>query len=157
MTVQEWQAEATERAARMLAHWMETTAADRLDWHPAVEDRSQARSVLEVVWECVNANRRLAATLQGQPAPQGAAGGTPRPDSVDEINQQLLSSARDLAEVIRRLDDAALERTYQLGPGTVTGAFLVQLPASHMAYHGGQVNYIQSLYGDTEFHFPPQL
>ena len=28
----------------------------------------------------------------------------------------------------------------------------MEMPYRNMAYHAGQVNYVQMLYGDTEFH-----
>ena len=29
----------------------------------------------------------------------------------------------------------------------------ILLPTSHMTYHDGQINYIQTLFGDAEFHW----
>lgn len=51
MTVQEFQARKTERIAIALAHFVDSTPADKLDWCPATGDESCTRSVLGVVAE----------------------------------------------------------------------------------------------------------
>ena len=35
------------------------------------------------------------------------------------------------------------------------GITLIEMPYRNMAYHCGQLNFIQTIYGDKEFHLPP--
>jgi len=156
MTIYEWQATAIEGAAGALAHWIGTTRPDRLDWCPKAEEESNTRSALDMVKECVGINRMLAGLLKGSPPPadSGHHGNTPDFASGADAQEQLIASAKELADVVRSLDPDALGRTYQTPFGALPGAFLIQLPAMNMTYHGGQVNYMQRLYGDTVFSFP---
>ncbi|MDQ2732735.1 MAG: DinB family protein [Armatimonadota bacterium] len=151
MTVFEWQAKIIEGAAAGVVHWMGTTRPDRLDWCPSAEADSNTRSVIQVVQECVGANRRIASLLRGDEQPPADA----EPSSKSqELGEQLTRSAHELAEVVRSLDDSVLGRIYQGPRGPMPGAFLIQVPAFNMMYHSGQINYIQRLYGDIEFSFP---
>jgi len=55
---------------------------------------------------------------------------------------------------LRGLSDEELDREVTAPWGAPFKAlFLAGVVASHMEYHGGQVNYIQSLYGDAEMHW----
>lgn len=151
MTVQEFQARKIERNARALAHWVSTTPQDKLDWRPETGPESRARSVLDMVGECIWANRRWAAVLRGLEPPQ-------RPDSYsadsEDGQRELVESADKLAEVVRNLPDSALTKEFPGPRGPLPGEILIDMPNRNMSYHGGQVNMIQLLLGDTEFHVP---
>lgn len=152
MTVFEWQAKMIEGAAAGVVHWMGTTRQDKLDWCPSAEPDSNTRSVVQVVQECVGANRRIASLLRGESEPAAQ----PEPSSnQQELGEQLTQSAHELAQAVRSLDDSALDRIYQTPFGAKPGAAVIQMPVFNMVYHSGQINYIQRLYGDTEFSFPP--
>ena len=150
-SVMEWQASVIEGAANALAFWVGTTREDRLDWTPSAEPDSKSRSVLDVAHECVRSNRRMAAILSGSPPSEGPA---PFTDSAT-AQKNLTESAKALADVVRGLDESALTQLFQAPWGPMPGRVMVQLPAMNMIYHGGQINYIQRLYGDTEFRVPP--
>jgi len=60
----------------------------------------------------------------------------------------------DLAGALRTLTDADLEKTFEHPRGTMLGKNLILMPMRNMGYHIGQLNFIQMLYGDTEFHVP---
>ena len=62
--------------------------------------------------------------------------------------------AEELAAAIRGLTEEDLERTYPHPRGPRLGANLILICYRNMAYHAGQINYIQTLYGDQEFHVP---
>jgi hypothetical protein len=68
---------------------------------------------------------------------------------------ELTKSAAEVAAVIRELPDEALDRTYQMTSMTMSGEVLMDIPYRNMVYHGGQINYIQLLLGDKEFHVAP--
>lgn len=155
MTVFEWQARVTERAAKSLAHYVETTSADRLDWAPVMDNSTDTRSVFELVFECCRLNRKVADVLKGTAPAKSEPSHTYRTarEAMDDIH----ASSAQLAAAIRGLTDECVEKTYTTGLGPVPGAILLEMPASNMQYHSGQINLIQLLYGDPEFHIPPDF
>ncbi|HZP80198.1 MAG TPA: DinB family protein, partial [Chthonomonadaceae bacterium] len=130
------------------------TQEDRLDWHPSADPQSKTRSALDQAAECIDVNRRMAALLRGE---------TPGPPVFErpfadgkEAQEQIRESAKELAEAVRGLDEEALTRIYTTAMGPMPGALLLEIAAGNLNYHFGQINYIQTLYGDTEFHLPPR-
>jgi len=152
-TIFEFQARRIERMAASLAHFMTTTAPDKLEWSPATDTNSQTRSVMAMVGECVQVNRYVAALLRGE-TPEWAASSITFTDSED-AKQQLVASGQELAAAVLALDEDALTRLYPHWRGPLPGESLLEAPYRNMAYHAGQVNMIQLLSGDTEFHLPP--
>ncbi len=150
LTIFEWQANLTEDAANMLAYTLEHTEVARLDWKPSADEKSECRSAMEQATECIRVNLAMAAYLRGEEPSPPSDGGLTVKDAQDKIR----SSAKEFADVVRGLTAADLEKTYTTRMGDIPGAFMVQLPANNMMYHVGQVNFIQTLYGDAEFRFP---
>jgi uncharacterized damage-inducible protein DinB len=152
-TVYEWQAKQIEQAGATLAFWVKTTREDKLAWQPKAEgEDSKTRSIYDQIAECSQVNRRFTQILQGtDPGPWQEA---PQYTSSEAAQADIVVSAGDLANVVRQLDDGALDRTYTTARGSMTGAFTIALALNNMFYHGGQINQIQMLYGDTEFRFP---
>ena len=155
MHVPEYMAIQIERTADSLAHFIGTTHEDKLQWQPQTEGSAPTRSVLEQVAECVVVNRMIAAGLRGDAMPA-----TPYSSLVlttaAEAQEQLRASGAELAAAVRTLTEADLEKLYQHPRGQFLGANLIMMPLRNMAYHAGQVNLIQMLAGDPEFHVPPQ-
>lgn len=154
-TVYEWHAQQVEAAAKNLAYWMTTTPEDKLSWCPKAEGQpGEGRCIYDQIHECAQVNRRIATLLTG---------GTPGDwvkdwsyKSSQEAADDLKASASEFASVIRGLDDGALNRVYKTGMGDMTGALCLEIALGNMYYHGGQINLIQLLLGDTEFHFPKE-
>ncbi|MBV9865553.1 MAG: hypothetical protein JO316_09400 [Abitibacteriaceae bacterium] len=157
ITIFEFQAHKIERIAAALAHFVATTPPERLDWCPATDANSHTRSILAMVVECVQINRYTAALLRGEtPEAPPAEGAIPADLSTAEgAQQQLLASGHELATAVAALDETALTHLYPHWRGPIVGAVLIESPYRNMAYHAGQVNLIQLLAGDTEFHLPP--
>jgi hypothetical protein len=156
MTVFEFQATRIERIAEALAHFVATTEPDKLEWRVPLHG-AQTRTILELVGECIIVNRYAAALLRGetdllQPRFDGDMP-APFADAVD-AQSQLISSAAEVAAAVRGLTEGALDREYPHYRGPMKGHVLLEMPYRNMAYHAGQVNFIQTLYGDTEFHVP---
>jgi hypothetical protein len=152
----EYQATKTERMAATLAHFVSTTAPDRVDWTPATEEASQTRSIMAMLTECIGVNFYTAALLRGE-APAAPGRGAPPitySDTADAL-RQLVDSAEMLAAAIRGLDESALTRTFPHWRGPIIGTTMIELAYRNMVYHAGQVNMVQLLAGDTEFHVPP--
>ena len=156
MTAQEYMAEQTARMGAIIAHYVATTHPDKLQWQPHVEGSAATRSTLEQVGECVVVNRYFSALLRGEDV-QVPAGGWSGPEFADshDAQTQIIASAAELAEAIRALDDNALNQIFQLRRGPTSGKNLMIMAYRNMAYHGGQINLIQLLTGDAEWHMPP--
>ncbi len=155
-TIAQWQARQIEKAASILAKFVESTHEDKLTWRPATGEHSVTRSVLEQVAECVFVHHRFQCILRDEPLP------TP-PESFDrfrsapEAIKELKDSAKALAELVRTMDTAALARDYNSHRGPMPGAMIIQFPIRNMTYHMGQINMIQLLYGDAEFHIDAEF
>ena len=152
MTVQEFQARKIERNAQVVAHFIATTPEDKLAWCPSTGPESCARSILNQIGECIWVNRRFAAALQGKEPP-------PREEEYSATSEQaqneLIASANELADIVRALPDSALTQEFPGPRGPMPGEVLIDLPNRNMIYHGGQINLVQLLLGDAEFHMPP--
>lgn len=156
-TLFEFQARKIERMAASLAHFVSTTAPDKLDWCPATDETSQTRSVLAQVKECVGVNRYTAALLRGETPEVPGGPSTPSIEFADseDAQKQLIDSGHELADAVRALDESALTHVYPHWRGPIAGEIIIEMAYRNMAYHAGQVNMIQLLSGDTEFHVPP--
>jgi hypothetical protein len=152
MTAQEFQARKIERIARTLAHFVATTPADRLDWCPALDDKSCTRSVRDQLAECIACNRSVAVILSGGTA--AVSEENPVTDA-PTAQEELLKSASELAAIIRAMPDEWLAKTFTTPYMTMTGEVLMDIPTRNMSYHGGQINFLQLLLGDKEFHVEP--
>ena len=159
MTVFEWHARLIERAAAFLAHALETTADDKLSWSPDCEGDAKARSALEQAGECIRTNTAFAGILRGEtmPSRDPNAPPPPAPATVDEAKQGLMRSAKTLADTIRGMTDADLQKTFKTPFAELPGAALLEIAHANMHYHAGQINYIQLMCGDPEFHVPPSF
>lgn len=152
MDVFHWQAKLVRRSAHLLAHYLEQTSPDRLNWRPYLPESAEMRSAFDIVFECAKVNRRFTALLLDREA--APAEKDHSYSSLADAKNDLLTSAEDLAKTIEGLPEAALDREFKTASGQVKGKFLLELPVNNMYYHGGQINMIQLLYGDPEFHRP---
>jgi hypothetical protein len=158
LTVFEWHARLIERASIFLAHTLETTADDRLSWSPNCEGDAKARNALEQVGECIGLNKMAAAVLTGATLPAAEGHESPLPPAnVAEASKALLESGKEFAQVVRGLDDSALQNKYKLPFAELTGAVILDIVCMNMQYHAGQIAYIQLMCGDPVFHIPPEL
>jgi len=155
MTVQEFQAESIENTAGLLAFWLGTIPEDKRSWTPALEGAAGLRTALEMVAECAAANRFFAGLLRHE-TPQGFNPFEVKADyaTVEAAQQDLLSSAAEVAAAVRGLSDEDLQAEFVLRRGAMKGYQVIAFPLRNMTYHGGQLNYLQLLYGDTTFHIP---
>jgi hypothetical protein len=152
MTVQEFQADATVRAAKSLAHYVLTTEPDKRDWTPTVEGAAPLRSALDMASECIIVNHTFAGILRGEAPPSVSPITAPRAFStVEEGCEKLVASAEILAAEIRRMTDADLTREYLTRRGPMPGFLVTEVPLRNLHYHCGQINLLQLLHGDAEF------
>ena len=156
MTVQEYLAKRTLGIAEGFVHFLKLTPEDRRDWRLEATDGSHTRSMLEQAGECVSVNRMFAKMLKGESfAPGEDPMAEAKFENIEEAEKLLLESAAVLASAIRELPDASLEKTFVHPKGfQILGENLILLGFRNMAYHVGQVNFIQTLYGDHVFQAP---
>lgn len=152
MDVIEWQARAIENAGELMAFALSTTQEDRVDWKPAADPKSDTRSALDVAAECIGVNRRLAAQIRGEAPGERNTDRTFK--TCAEAREQLRASAHEVAEALRAEGESVMAREFPTPYGNMPGAMIIQICANNMVYHFGQINYIQRLYGDTEFRIP---
>ena len=72
--------------------------------------------------------------------------------TLDELGKLVIESAEKACQVMDSLSEADLDREVTMPWGAsfpISTAIL--LPAGHMTYHDGQINYIQTLLGDAKF------
>jgi len=157
MTICEFQSKRISRISGAVAHFVSTTAPDRLTWRPYADDSEpQTRTILEQVSECVIVNRVAAGILRGETfdlSPRNA----PQIEFADaaDAQNQIVESGKALAATLAAMDDSMLDRIYETWRGPLRGEVLIEMPYRNMAYHAGQINLIQMLAGDPEFHMPP--
>jgi hypothetical protein len=151
MTPQTLLADQIERIADSFAHFIQATKEDALGWRPEIPGSVGSRSVLEMAGECTAVNLRFRAKLVGDEEP---AVSEPELLSAEEATRAILTSAQTLAHTVRGLSDEALGAEYFHKGKQISGTDLIVGAYRNMAYHSGQVNLIQMLKGDAEFHRP---
>jgi len=155
-TLGQWQARQIEKAAKILAVFVESTSEDKLRWKPAIDENSKARSVLEQVGECIYANHRARHVFLGEPPLLPPAEFDDFESAQDAVTQ-LKDSAKYLAEIVAKLGPEELAKEYTTHQGPMPGALVMQFPVRNMTYHMGQINMIQLLYGDAAFHIDEEF
>ena len=156
LTVQEYLAKQTIRIAEGFIHFVNLTPADKQDWHLEVKDGTHTRSMMEQMGECVAVNRLFARLLNGEiVSPDENVLQEQTFSGIDDAEKQLLESANALATAIATLPDEGLEKVYTHPRGfQIRGENLILMGFRNMTYHVGQVNFIQTLYGDHVFQAP---
>ncbi len=130
----------------------ESMPVNKLEWKP---EEGNGRSALDIMHECIVADKFSAATISSGAFPdldwageRSKAAAIP----VGELVSQFKAGGEALIVVVKSLDENRLDILFEF-PGSErkwTFAELLFLPGSHLDYHTGQINYIQTLYGDRE-------
>lgn len=117
-----------------------------------------ARPAIEVVVECAGVNGSIAGLLTtgefNRPTPEERkahyATITTREAALAELEQK----TQALLAAIDTMDENTLgEMLPGIFGSPMTRFALAEVPYMHMMYHDGQLNYIQSLHGDSEIHW----
>ena len=140
--------------AEALARNLKAMPADKQTWKPL----DNGRSALDQVQECALINFWVAEIYRTGSVPpfdgEMFEKGKAELDTVDKACATLAAGTDSLCEAILQLSDSDLEATVTLpwdsSPTTLAELFLV--PYWNNAYHIGQISYIQTLYGDKEYH-----
>jgi hypothetical protein len=149
MTVQEYVARVTERKAEDLLAAAHAVMQDSQSWKPL----GRGRTVIDLVAECAITNRMSIKLLHERAWDE--AGREERRqahaalDTLDKASASLRENTRALAAAIRALPDDQLALEIRLPDETSTVAEDLLHPYWNMAYHEGQINYIQTLEDQT--------
>ncbi|HZT41350.1 MAG TPA: DinB family protein [Chthonomonadaceae bacterium] len=145
--------ESTKRTQRLLANDLKALATEKHTACPGGE----ARTPVNIVAECAAVNGFIAEYLT-----TGKAERPPREqreaflstfDTAEKALAYLEEQTQRLVDALGNLDVNTLGDMVEGPMGLVPKLALAQLPAMHMMYHDGQLNYIQTLYGDKEMHW----
>ncbi len=155
MRAQDLIAELTQNAADAIIRNFKAMPEDRRNWQPT----PGARSALNQLWEIGIVNEQFAQFLTGTATEPlsfeklGKLWASECPDSAEVLIEKVTSATARLCDAIRELPDEKLEELIEMNPGAkIPGKMVMYLGLRNTWYHLGQVNYIQSLYGDGEMH-----
>jgi len=157
MTLQEHVIHITEEANEHLLRATRAMPEDRLTWKPL----DQGRTALDVVQECAQSalwfsvmlEKRTGAAFDLEEYPTMQA--ERRSWSLADCERLLAEHTVRLSAAIRAIPDEDLEQTLTMPWADDMVMSLADVMTMHywnVTYHLGQVNYIQTLYGDKEMH-----
>jgi hypothetical protein len=117
------------------------------------------RAPLHIAAECGLVNQRVAGYLRGEelprPSPEEREALLCSFDTREKALAFLEEGTQTLLKALEELDENTLgdvdEKFFEGMP--MSRFSVAQLPAVHMMYHDGQLNYIQTLYGDKQMHW----
>lgn len=158
MSYQDSAIEMTRQAIDDLFRVTRAMPADKLEWKPL----EAGRSALEQLQECAQAPSWFAPLLVNKVFPdfdpeqmKKAREASSQWKTIDECERVCRENSEKLFDVIRDFPDADLPVTIHLPFGGGMDRSLRQVILFHhwnLVYHLGQINYIQTLYGDMEMH-----
>lgn len=155
MRAQDLVAELTQSASDAMVRNFKAMPEDKQDWKPA----AGTRSAMNQLWEIGMVNERFAQFLTGTSTEPfsfetlQALWTNECPHTSSELIEKLEAATAHLCEAIRSLPDERLEEMIQMNSeAQLPTKMLMWMGLRNAWYHVGQVNYIQSLYGDGEMH-----
>ncbi|QYK52310.1 MAG: hypothetical protein KF824_08575 [Fimbriimonadaceae bacterium] len=150
MRAQDFIADETMRAADGLIH-QATKMGDKASWSPLDE----GRTALDQVAECALICSSMVDVLKNWKMPEFTPEMMKEYEkskaalSLDEAVAMLKEKTSALCDVIRAVPDEELVGTMQFwGPEPWSKVGVMNYHNWNMTYHNGQLNYIQTLYGD---------
>ncbi|HLK16703.1 MAG TPA: DinB family protein [Fimbriimonadaceae bacterium] len=150
MTVQDFIASGTEKGTADLLAAYERTTPEKRGWQP--EGGRSARNVLA---ECAIMTDGLADIVQTGKMPEFDMDKFHADLAALDTDEKAISALKagtdKLVKVIKALPDDKLSVLIESPWGTYTTAAWAHHVTTHNAYHEGQINYIQTLYGDKGY------
>lgn len=146
-----------EMAKSRLLRTFEFVPDDKLTWSPA----ESSKHALRIVAHCGVTNNIFATILRGEelPVPASAEEAVAQVGSMEKSITDRQSAVKLIEDstnaVVQALSHVTPERmdTSPMSPfGPFPMAFWMALPAIHMGNHAGQIDYLQTIWDDQEFH-----
>lgn len=138
--------------AAALVRNLKAMPADRQTWSPL----DCGRSALDQVQECAVINKWVAQIYRTREVPPlGGDAFKAEMSALDTLEKAcagLEAATEELCAAIQAFPEAELDSSVTLPWDTTTFAELFLVPYWNNSYHIGQISYIQTLYGDKEFH-----
>lgn len=156
MTIPEYVEGLTRYANNYLLRTVRAMPADRWSWKPMEE----GRTVVDQVMECAQAADWFTRILTTRDAAfftaefigaerEARAAAT----DLDAAEALLNHNSEAMFQAFRALEGQDMSETVEIMPGWNDSlANVMFMPLRNLWYHIGQVNYIQTLYGDREMH-----
>lgn len=141
MDLRETEIKRIEKVSELFLKAARAVPPDRQDWKPM----PTGKSAHEIVAHVGMANSFFAALLRG-----GAPSEMKSADSYETALKLFEESKSELTQTIRSIDPATFnqKRTMPWGEERTLKDLLTS-PMPHMAYHWGQIAYLQTLWGDS--------
>ncbi len=147
-----------ERFTARVLHLFTFVPEDKLTWAPS----TSSKSPLQIVAHCGVVNRFFAEVLTDRmpatmPSPQEFFGGLAAAESQIATRAEAVSLVQETAaELSAALDSLTPERLESLANspfGPMPVRFWIAQGGEHMADHAGQLEYLQTIWGDLDNHY----
>src|SRR5437660_150029 len=154
-TINDAKAEFT-RAKDRLAKDLKTTKDDKINWSPS----STSRTPVECVAHAAMSIEGIQGMLTGKPFPFSGV------DELDAFSRQEEAKFKSREQALGLLEEKSkgylnwldtltpeqIGSTIELPFGSFPLAAAITFPADHLRCHAGQIEYIQTIYGDRDWH-----
>ena len=152
--IQALSATLTRETAAVLMTLLDATPADRFAWSPL----EQGRTIQHQLAECCLANRKWTTILRTRSyanfPEEEAEAEFKRAADTAYLKARLQETTTELAEAILSVPDEDLDKKIETAWGPYSLARCCMHACWNMMYHEGQINYVQTLYGDKDEHDP---
>ena len=146
------------RAKDRLAHALATTPDDKISWSPS----ATARTPIQIFGHAAASPHFIMGMLIGKPFPFAGfaeldAAMREEEKSFTDRKQVLDILDKTSAEYLAWLDTLTPEQigsTVSMPFGQIPMAVGITLAADHIRSHTAQINYLQTIYGDHDWHLP---
>ena len=152
MNLQQLESRRVQAMAQIFLEAARHVPPDKADWKPD----PRAKSAHEIVSHLAKANGLFLNILRGEP-PTGDTAPDTEGKRYEDSLAEFERSAQELAEAIATVPDEHLNDPIVLPWGkTWKRKWLFSAASDHIAYHWGQIGYLQTLWGDaTDYHLIP--
>jgi uncharacterized damage-inducible protein DinB len=133
----------------LLCNCIEHTPVEKRGW----KGNENSMTPQQQMEHITGSNYFFAAMIKDEHLPEPREG-DPQAKSFEEARSDFDESCQMMADTIASVSNSDLEREVILPHGrSVKNKFLMTIPASHIAYHWGQLALTQKMYGDDVDHF----
>lgn len=147
----------TERNCAQFLHTFSFVPDDKLSWSPS----ATSKSALQIAAHLAVSNFGISRVIRGE-----GSGDMPMDELMKQMAEQeaALTTREAVIEAIKEstkvviasldsINDSNIDATLASPFGEFPAKFWMFLPGNHMMGHAYQVDYIQTIYGDVDFHF----
>ena len=117
----------------------------------------KARSGFDFTSEVISVNKLVIGATKGVAFPTERPEGWQRAPEASKSKEAIIGEfTASIEAVLKALREAPAERLEEIVEtplGAMPVARLAAIVPGHLMYHSGQLNYIQTLHGDDEFHW----